>query len=489
MLTESFSGIRGLFNQDLTRAVIENYALSFAHFLKKKNPKPLIVLGKDTRPSSPIIKEEMKKIFMQQGVDVYDVGFNTTPAIQLGVRHYKADGGIIISASHNEPIWNGWKLLRETGSVLKPEEIQEVITNSKNPKNIMSETRGKLEYLGSELRKIYIDFVLSAIGEKGIIEIQNAHFKVVVDPNGGTAATVIKDILKRLNVKIVEKNMELGVFNRLIEPNEKSLAYLAYYVEDLNADIGAGWDCDGDRVELVIPNNSNFSRERGRMLSGQYILALIVEATLSEYKGKDKVVVVNDATSNLITEVASKYGAGTVEVEVGEINVVAKMEELNAPVGGEGSSSGGIVPPSKCRDGVLSLIQILHLMAKRKKKVTEILEEFPPYYNARTDIKCNPEIAVKLREKLEEYWRNQPHIKEIRKTGDETGGLKIIREETKEGPGWIWYRASKTEKGLFRIITDAKEREYADKLIGMGEKAFSDCIAEIELESGDVEIR
>lgn len=480
MLTESFSGIRGLYDKDLTREVVDNYALSFSNFLKRKKETPLIVLGMDTRPSSADIKEAMKKVFLEQGINVYDVGFNTTPAIQHGVRFYKADGGIVISASHNEPVWNGWKFLRATGSVLRPEEIDEVIKDSKNPEKQASGSRGKSEDRGAELRKSYVDFVLSMVGDAGMQRIQKAKFKVIVDPNGGAAATVISDILTLLNVEVIGKNTELGVFNRLIEPNEKSLAYLAYYVEDLDADIGAGWDCDGDRVELVIPDNSRFAKERGRMLSGQYILGLLVESVLSDYEGKDKTVVVNDATSNLIQEIAGKYGADIVEVEVGEINVVDRMDELNSPVGGEGSSSGGIFPPSKCRDGVLMLVVILDLMAKRGKSITQILEELPPYFNSRTDIKSPPEIATKLKKKLKAYWQAQPHIKEIRETGDETGGLKVIREETKEGPGWIWYRASKTERGLFRIITDAKEREYADKLLGMGEKAFSDCMNELQ---------
>lgn len=489
MLTESFSGIRGLFDKDLTREIIDNYALSFANFIKanSKKDKPLVIIGMDTRPSSPIIKEDMKRILLTQGIDVHDVGFNTTPAIQHGVRHYEADGGIIISASHNEPIWNGWKFLRNTGSVLKPEEIEGVIKKSKNQKNENTEIRGKSEDRGSELRQSYINFVLDIIGEKGIVAIHNANFTVVVDPNGGTAATVIREILQRLNVKIIEKNMELGVFNRLVEPNEKSLAYLAYYVEDLNADIGAGWDCDGDRVELVIPNSSTFSKERGRMLSGQYILALLVEAVLSEYEGDADTIVINDATSNLIKEIAEKYNKKVIETEVGEINVVDKMDELNSPVGGEGSSSGGIFPPSKCRDGILSLVMILHLMAKRKQKVTEILEQFPPYYNSRNNLKCDPDTAEKLKPKLKEYWKNEPYIQEIQETGDETGGIKIIRQLEKHGPGWIWYRGSKTEKGVFRIITDAKEREYADKLLAMGEKAFSDCVTEIELGSETVD--
>ena len=123
------------------------------------------------------------------------------------------------------------------------------------------------------------------------------------------------------------------------------------------------------------------------------------------------------------------------------------MDELNSPVGGEGSSSGGIIPPSRCRDGIQSLVFILKIMAKKGKKLTEILGDFPQYFNSRTDLKCAPDKSSELRKKLEEYWESQEHILEIKKTGDETGGLKIIRNPIKEGPGWIWYRASKTEAG------------------------------------------
>ncbi len=489
MLTESFSGIRGIFDQDITQEIIKKYTLSYSNFLKKSSPSPLVILGMDTRPSSSSIKEDMKSIFLEQGIKVYDVGFNTTPSIQHGVRHYKADGGVIISASHNEPNWNGWKFLRKTGSVLKPQEIKKVIEDSKTVSSLdknKPEQRGTSEERGPELRESYIDFILDQIGENGVDDIKKSNFKVIVDPNGGAAATVIKPLLERLNIDVVGKNMSLGIFNRLVEPNEKSLAYLAYYVEDLNADIGAGWDCDGDRVELVIPNSSKFSKQRGRMLSGNYILALIVEEILSEYQKPNPKIVTNDATSGLIKEVAKKYDAETIEVEVGEINVVDKMDELKSPVGGEGSSSGGIVPPSKCRDGILSLVQILHLMAKRKKKITEILEDFPPYYSSRTNIRCSPYLTVKVRKKLEDYWKKNEDIEDIRKTGDETGGLKIIRKKTKHGPGWIWYRASKTEKGVFRIITDAQSKLYADKLLAMGEKAFDDCVDKIKSGSGKI---
>ncbi|MBN2111894.1 hypothetical protein JW707_02215, partial [Candidatus Woesearchaeota archaeon] len=344
MLVESFSGTRGIFKEDLGDRLIRNYTRAYAGLLKKKKKRKAVMVGMDTRPSSAHIKEEMKKVFLEEGFDVIDVGFNTTPAIQLGVREFKAGGGVVISASHNEPEYNGWKFLSEKGSLLAPEEAEEVIRNRKKEIKPSNGQRGKSVDKSTELREIYVKFVLDTVGEEGIEAIRKANLKVVVDPNGGAARVVIKDILEKTGVDAVYKNMNLGVFNRLIEPNEKSLAYLAFYVEDLKADLGAGWDCDGDRVELVLPNKSEFVKRNGKMLSGQYILALLVEDVLSEYKGKHRVVVTNDATSNVVTEIAKKHNATVTEVEVGEINVVEKMDELKAPVGGEGSSSGGIFP-------------------------------------------------------------------------------------------------------------------------------------------------
>ena len=476
MLVESFSGIRGIYGKDITNDIVRNYAGSFAGFLKKKAKKPSIVIGMDTRHSSIKIKEEMKSVFFAEGFKVIDAGINTTPAVQHGVREYKADGGVMITASHNEPEWNGWKLLSEKGSVLEPKDVDEVIKGSKKEHKPGKE-KGEAIDKSDELKELYVKFVLDTIGKNGIEEIKKAGLTIVIDPNGGTAAVVMAEILDKAGVKYDAKNMEIGVFKRLIEPNEKSLAYLSFHVDDLKADLGAGWDCDGDRVEIVLPNSSKFARERGSMLSGQYILALMVEEVLSEYKGKNRYVVVNDATSNVVAETAKKHNAKTIEVEVGEINVVDKMDELKAPVGGEGSSAGGIFPPSRCRDGIITLMMVLRIMAKMKKPIGEILESFPSYYNSVSKMKCPHEKAVEVRKCLEKHWKSQPHIKEIRKTGDETGGLKIIREKTKEGEGWIWFRASKTEAGIFRIITDAESKTHADKLLAMGEKSFNDCIS------------
>jgi phosphomannomutase len=479
MLVESFSGIRGIYGEDITKNVIWNYAGSFAKFLKEKKKNPSVVIGMDTRHSSEEIHEEMKGVFLSYGIDVIDVGYNTTPAVQHGVRKFKANGGVMITASHNEPEWNGWKFLSEKGSMLVPEDINQIIENSKS-NHELGKDGGKLIDKIKELKDAYTKFVLDTIGKKGIKEIKNSNLTVVIDPNGGTAAIAITDILEKAGVKYIPKNMEIGVFNRLIEPNEKSLAYLPSYVDEMEANLGAGWDCDGDRVELVLPESSSFAKDRGPLLSGHYILALLVEEVLSEYKGKNKTIVVNDATSSVVEEVAKKHGIKTVEVEVGEINVVEKMDELKSPVGGEGSSAGGIFPPSRCRDGIITLMIILKMIAKRKKQLGEIVKELPQYYSSATKMECPPEKAVAMRKCIEEYWKSHESMKEIRKTGDETGGLKVIMKKTKAVEGWIFFRASKTETGKFRIITDAKTKIHADKLVAMGETAFNDCLSEIK---------
>ena len=480
MLVESFSGVRGLYKEDLSKEVIRSYASAYARFLARHRKSPQVVIGMDTRPSSGAIHSQMKSALLASGIGVIDAGFNTTPAIQHGVRICKADGGIIISASHNEPEWNGWKLLSPTGAILPKKDMDQIIRMRRNPLQGSAEAKqGSSVDKSKELRDDYITFLLNTIGQDAVDRIRKAGSKLVLDPNGGAATVLLRDLFSKIGIQPVYKNMDLGVFNRLIEPNALSLAYLTFYVEDLNADLGAGWDCDGDRVEIVLPNSSAFTQQHGKIISGQYILAIIVDDFLSDYKGSRKIVVVNDATSGLIAEIAEKYGATIVETEVGETNIVEKMDELGAPLGGEGSSSGPIVPPSRCRDGLLALLLILKIIAKRKKPLGEILGELPSYTTSRLNIACAAD-PVKLRKKLEGYWKAQEHIQEIRKTGDETGGLKIIRKPTKEGPGWIWYKQSKTEGNVFRIITDAKSKLYADKLLAMGEKAFNDCLAEMK---------
>jgi phosphomannomutase/phosphoglucomutase len=259
-------------------------------------------------------------------------------------------------------------------------------------------------------------------------------------------------------------NMELGKFNRKIEPNMHTLKKVAEEVKKNNADFGAGFDCDADRVELVD--------DKGSMVSGNYVLALAVEEVLSNYNGNNRIIVINDATSNVVKEVAERHNAKVEEVEVGEINVVKRMYEVKSPISGEGSNGGVIIPPARCREGLMTLIAIIRLLARTKKKLSDICEEFPKYYTPRQAFSSEGD-TVKIKGLIEKKFREKGY--EIRKTGDETGGLKIVIDEK----SWLWFRDSKTELGAFRIIADSNDESKANEILQQGVDAFKEAEAEL----------
>ena len=186
------------------------------------------------------------------------------------------------------------------------------------------------------------------------------------------------------------------------------------------------------------------------------MLALIVDDVLSSKKGT---VVTNDATSGVVKEIVSKHGSELKEVEVGEINVVDEMLKVNSPIGGEGSSSGGIYPPSRCRDGILTLISILKIIQKKDKSLNELIDDLPKYFTLREKISIKLEDYDKIRNKIEEYYKNKNY--KIQKTGDITGGLKAYLDDS----SWVWFRVSKTEAGVFRIFSDSNDLDKAKQMI------------------------
>jgi len=464
-LIQSFSGIRGIFGEDLNEDIARRYSYCYYSFLKKKNEKPTVVIGNDPRHSSLILKKAIFDVFE----NIIDVGIATTPMIELAVREYKADGGIIITASHNEPEWNGFKFLDKDGAVLRPDDINIIINDFKKIKNL-NETDFLNNYLykatkihritkkHSAIIKKYSDFVLKTITKKNIKLIKKSKIKFILDPNGGSAI-ILKRILDDFGLDFVGVNMNYGEFNRLIEPNKESLAYLQKVIKENNADLAFGFDCDADRVEVVLPD--------GDVISGNYILALIVDDVLSALKKPEKeTVVVNDATSNLVKEIADKNRANLKEVEVGEINVIDAMLNHNSVIGGEGSSSGIIFPPSRCRDGMLTLLAVLKIIAKRKKQLGGIIKEYPKYYNLKEKIEFDFKQHDKIKEELKNYYLKKGF--KIKETGDITGGLKILIGDK----SWIFFRASKTEEGTFRIIVDSSSKEKADELMKEAREIF-----------------
>jgi phosphomannomutase len=470
LLVESFSGIRGIYDKDLTGKVAARYAYSYLSLLnnrygnkksnvKNNNEKKLkIVIGTDTRPSRDIMKNA---VFEALDCDIIDIGIASTPMTEFAVRHFKADGGIIITASHNEPYWNGFKFLDNDGAVLRPKDMEIVIKTYNKIKKLNDENfLSKHIYKNKDSKKIklkkiykkyneinnaYSDFVLNFLSKGDKDKIKNSKLKIIIDPNGGTGI-IAKSILEKLKVKVHGINMKHGIFNHIVEPTEDSLIYLSNNLREKNYDFAAGFDCDSDRVELVTSKG---------IISGNQLLALIADEVLKN--AKNKVVVVNDATSSIVKEIAKKHNAKYFETQVGEINVVDKMYELKSPIGGEGSSSGIIIPPSRCRDGILTILYLLKIMSGNKRNINELIKTLPEFYNIKKKVEIDSKKYSKTKRKLIDYYKKSNcKIKDSK-----TGSLKIYLNDNE----FIWFRISKTEASILRIIVDSKSKKKAESMV------------------------
>ncbi|MBW2984985.1 hypothetical protein KY361_07735 [Candidatus Woesearchaeota archaeon] len=460
MLVQSFSGIRGVYGKALTDDIARRYAFLYRRFVKKRAKKePTIVIGSDTRPSC----RNLKKAMIDSLVNIIDVGVMPTAAIEFAVRHYKADGGIIITASHNEPEWNGFKFLDKDGAILRVKDSEKLIDEFNKIKNIpeavflkdflyKEKTLKIKKIIGkqSDLMIKYHNYLVKLIGKDHIKKIRKANLKVLLDPNGG-AGVIAEDILTKMGIRNIAINNHPGEYKRKVEPIRETLSYLAPIAEKHKVDLAAGFDCDADRIKLVLPD--------GTYLSGRYILALAVEDVLLSLKHPEKqVIVTNDATSSMVKDVAEGFGAKIKEVEVGEINVVDEMRKHNSKVGGEGSNGGVIIPPNRCRDGILTLLLIMNVMATQKKPLKKIIGKLPKYSTPKKNIKVNPKRLKSIKEKIKRYYSKKDC--KILDSKDPFGTLKIWI-----GDSWIFFRTSRTEHSVFRIITDAPSEKLAKKLL------------------------
>jgi len=442
-LVESFSGVRGIFGEDINEKFARQYAAAYYTLLKNKlHKEPKIIIGRDTRSSGKAIAEAMKDVLP----DVIELDVVTTPMIEFAVREYKADGGIIITASHNEPRYNGFKFLWNDGALLRPKDMERLIKLRKKNVNV-KKTRKKTEKKHNDIINKYIKFVLKILGKEDVERIKKYGFKIVADPNGGSAVIVIEELLKKLGVNFVGVNMQESEFKRAIEPKKESLSYLAEIIKKEKADFAVGFDCDADRAEIMLENSE--------IVSGNHVLALI----LDEVAEKNSTIVINDVVSGMVRKVAEKHSVKIKEVEVGEINVIDGMQKTNAILGGE--STGTVLKESTCRDGLLALGMILRIIAKRGKSLKELLEELPRYYTIQDNFHVKK--PREIREKIEHFFSDY----KITRQGNETGSLKIHIDGS-----FLWFRASKTERGVFRAIADSPSKEKAEDLIRQGKEVF-----------------
>jgi len=467
-LVESFSGIRGIYGQSINRELAYKYARAYCQLFRKKISS--LVIANDSRSSAPVLKKAMIRAFKDCGIKkIIDFGIVPIQVCEHGIVKFKASGGVYITASHNEPEYNGWKFLKEDGALLYPDQVDQLIKKAckvERKKSIIKELK-KTKTINKNKEAIdeYINFILKRINKKEIDKIKNYKFRILFDPNGGSAIKTLEKLFKKLGVYFKIINNKSGQFKRLIEPNVKSLAYLSRQVDRGKFEFGCGFDCDADRVEFLVPSSSKFSREMGQMVSGQYALALSCDAYL--VGTKNQIIVTNDCISFLLRDIIKKYQARVKEVEVGEMVVVKEMERQKSIIGGEGSCGGIIIPPIKCRDGIMTVVLFLKMISQRDKSLVDILEDYPKYYSERIKVKCSSVQVVETKRKLEKYFRSSGY--EIKKTGDSTGGLKMLVDRN----SYIWFRQSRTEPNVFRIITDGDSEKKAKENLKKSIKLFN----------------
>jgi phosphomannomutase len=435
-LMVSISGIRGIVGDGLDPQVLVRFTSAYADFIGKGK----VVVGRDARISGDMVRLITEGTLLSKGIDVVDIGIVPTPTVQYTVNRMKASGGIAISASHNPNQWNALKLLNKTGQFMSPEENYELlkILNTERGTFNTWEHLGKLEY-NHEALKRHMDGVL-ALNHINPNEIKKKKFKVVADCVNGAGVYIIPQLLRELGCEVIELNCEkTGIFPRLPEPLPENLTETMETVKKHSADFAVVVDPDVDRLVLIDDKGNPFGEEN--------TIALAVKFVLSKHKGN---VTVNLSTTRAVDDIAAAYNSKVFRSSVGEANVVKKMKEVDAVIGGEGS--GGVIYPALHygRDALVGIAIVLQYLAETGRKLSEEKKQIPAYHIAKRKIdlgSTDPQFVIS---KLADRYKNDRINTE--------DGLRIDFEDH-----WVHFRKSNTEP-IIRIITEAREKEEAERL-------------------------
>jgi phosphomannomutase len=435
-LMVSISGIRGIVGDGLDPQVLVNYTSAYADFIGKGT----IVIGRDARITGEMVKSIVTGTLLAKGLNVIDIGICPTPTVQYTVKTLGAQGGIAISASHNPNEWNALKLLNSTGQFMTPEENIKMLSllDSSESKFVPWDKLGKLTLFEEGLKRHVNDAI--HIKYVNIDQICKRKFKVVADCVNGAGAYVIPDLLREFGCEVIELDCEkTGIFTRLPEPLPENLTKTMKAVSEHKADLGIVVDPDVDRLVLISNDGSPFGEEN--------TIAMAVNFILSKEKGNS---VVNLSTTRAVDDIAKKYGCKVFRSAVGEANVVKKMKEVNAIIGGEGS--GGVIYPTLHygRDALVGIALILQQLTEYGGSIAKFKKTLPSYFIAKKKIvlgNINPDEVIR---KLTAKYSNDNINRE--------DGLRIDFTDY-----WVHFRKSNTEP-IIRIITEAKNESLAEQL-------------------------
>ena len=446
-LIKSISGIRGTIGgevgENLTPIDIVKFTIAYTRFIAGKNSakRLRIVVGRDARISGEMVNDIIEGTLLGCGADVINVGLCTTPGTEMAVITHKADGGIIITASHNPKQWNAMKLLNEKGEFLNDAEGKQVLALAEQEDFLFPEVDsiGKV-ILREDFNPTHIDQVL-ALKLVDIEKVKARKFKVVVDAVNSIGGVVIPALLERLGCEVVKLNCEPnGHFAHNPEPLPQNLTEISEVIIKEGADLGVVVDPDVDRLALV--------NEDGTMFGEEYTLVAVADYILSKTKGN---TCSNLSSSRALSDVTVAHGGEYAASAVGEVNVVAKMKEIGAVIGGEGN--GGVIYPELHygRDALVGVALFLTYLAEQGCSMTELRKRYPAYYASKNKIELTPAIDVdKLLLTMKERYAHE-RVNDI-------DGVKIDFAEH-----WVHLRKSNTEP-IVRIYTEAKSQTFADEV-------------------------
>ncbi len=448
-LIKSISGIRGTIGgctaDNLTPIDIVKFTTAYARLISEQKMAPSeptkIVVGRDARISGTMVQSIIEGTLIGCGVEVISVGMCTTPGVEMAVTHYGADGGIIITASHNPAQWNALKLLNSKGEFLNDAEGKRVLKLSEESDYSYPtiENIGKLKF-ETDFNTTHIEKVL-AMSTVDCEAIRKRHFKVVVDAVNSIGGVVIPALLRELGCEVIEINCEpTGQFAHNPEPLAENLTEIAAAIPAHGADLGIVVDPDVDRLALVCEDGAMFGEEYTLVAVADYILSLTKGATVS-----------NLSSSRALRDLTESHGCKYTAAAVGEVNVVAMMKSEGAVIGGEGN--GGVIYPELHygRDALVGVALFLTLLAQRGCSISELRATYPAYFASKNKIELTPKINVdNLLSKIKERYATE-QVNDI-------DGVKIDFAEC-----WVHLRKSNTEP-IVRIYTEAKSQNEADNL-------------------------
>ena len=447
-LIKSISGIRGTIGGktgvNLTPLDAVKFASAYGTWLIQRNPKVekmVVIIGRDARISGKMISSLVANTLVGLGIDVIDLGLSTTPTVEVAVPLENANGGIIITASHNPKQWNALKLLNEKGEFLNGNDGTNILEIAESGNLIFEE----VDKLGIYKKKKnfmdrHIDEVLS-LELVDIDAIRSANFKVVVDAVNSTGGIVIPALLDRLGVTCVKLYCEPnGEFPHNPEPLKEHLGDISALVVKERADFGIVVDPDVDRLALVCEDGSMFGEE--------YTLVACADYVLSQNPGN---TVSNLSSSRALRAITRKHGGNYEASAVGEVNVVELMKKNNAIIGGEGN--GGIIYPDSHygRDSLVGVALFLTHLAKLKISCRALRDSYPSYFMSKNKIELTPQIDV---DKILENMATKYQKEEV----STIDGVKIDFEME-----WVHLRKSNTEP-IIRVYTESNSQEKADNL-------------------------